>query len=114
MNKYNAKKTTLDGITFDSRLEANRYCELMMLQRAGEIQQLTLQPKFTLQDGFKKNGKTYRPITYIADFMYFDNVSRKWIVEDAKGVETEVFKIKRKLFERKYDNYEIKEIKKGK
>ena len=112
MNKYNAKKTELDGITFDSKLEANRYAELKLMERAGVIQQLQLQPKFTLQEAFEKDGKKYRAITYIADFMYFDNEKRQWVVEDAKGVETEVFKIKRKLFEYKFRNYTIKEIKK--
>lgn len=111
MNKYHAKKTTVDGIEFDSRLEANRYCELKLLERAGQIQQLTLQPKFTLQEGFRKNGEYFRPIVYIADFMYFDNAKRKWIVEDAKGMKTEVYKIKRKLFEYKFGNYTVKEIK---
>lgn len=112
MNKYNAKKTELDGITFDSRLEANRYCELKIMERTGLIQKLQLQPKFVLQEAFEKNGKKYREISYIADFMYFDNEKRQWVVEDAKGIETEVFKIKRKLFEYKFGNYTIKEIKK--
>lgn len=110
MNKYGNVKTTLDGITFDSKLEASRYAELKLLERAGEIQQLQLQPKFTLQDAFEKNGKKYRAIVYIADFMYFDNAKRKWIVEDTKGMKTDVYELKKKLFEYKFKNYEIKEI----
>ena len=110
MNKYGNVKTTLDGITFDSKLEASRYAELKLLERAGEIQQLQLQPKFTLQDAFEKNGKKYRAIVYIADFMYFDNQKRKWIVEDTKGMKTDVYELKKKLFEYKFRNYEIKEI----
>ena len=110
MNKYGNVKTKLDGITFDSKLEANRYAELKLLERAGEIQQLKLQPKFTLQDAFEKNGKKYRAIVYIADFMYFDNSKRKWIVEDTKGMKTDVYELKKKLFEYKFKNYEIKEI----
>lgn len=110
MNKYNAKKTEVDGIVFDSAREAARYRELKLLERAGAIQQLILQPKYTLQDGFKKNGKTYRPIHYIADFAYFDNEKRKWIVEDVKGFRTKEYSIKKKLFEYKFHNYEIVEI----
>lgn len=108
MSKYRNRKTIIDGITFDSKGEANRYCELKLLQRAGEISDLTLQPKFTLQESFKKNGKTHRAITYTADFQYFDKLSRKWVIEDFKGVETEVFRIKRKLFEKEYPQYELR------
>ena len=55
---------------FDSIRESQRYKELKLLERAGEISNLKLQPKFLLQDSFKKNGKTYRKIEYIADFSY--------------------------------------------
>ncbi|NLB90534.1 MAG: DUF1064 domain-containing protein [Clostridiales bacterium] len=104
--KYRNRKTIIDGITFDSKGEANRYCELKLLQRAGEISDLTLQPKFTLQESFKKNGKTHRAITYIADFQYQEN--GKTIIEDYKGMETEVFRIKRKLFEKRYPDKELR------
>lgn len=70
MNKYGNRKVVIDGIKFDSQKEGNRYCELKLLQRAGEISNLQLQPKFVLQEGFKKKGKTYQAITYYADFMY--------------------------------------------
>ena len=50
--------------------ESRRYKELKLLERAGEISNLKLQPRFLLQDSFKKNGKTYRKIEYVADFMY--------------------------------------------
>ena len=70
MNKYFNKKTVVDGIQFDSKLEANRYCELKLLEKSGEIKDLKLQPKFLLQESFKKNGKTYRKVEYIADFTY--------------------------------------------
>jgi hypothetical protein len=104
--KYRNRKTTIDGITFDSKGEANRYCELKLLQRAGEISNLTLQPKYILQESFKKGKKTHRAITYIADFQYQEN--GKTIVEDFKGVETEVFRIKKKLFEKRYSQYELR------
>ena len=71
MNKYRNKKTQVDMYVFDSIAESKRYKELALLQRAGEIQNLKLQPRFLLQESFKKNGKTYRQIEYIADFMYW-------------------------------------------
>ena len=73
MNKYHNKKTIINGIQFDSKKEANKYYELWILQRTGQISNLQLQPKFLLQPSFKKNGKTYRKIEYIADFMYNEN-----------------------------------------
>lgn len=70
MNKYRNKKIQVDMYVFDSIAESKRYRELKLLERAGEISELELQPKFLLQEGFKKNGKTYRKVEYIADFMY--------------------------------------------
>ncbi len=102
MNKYHNKKTVIDGITFDSKKEAQRYAELRLLEKADEINCLDLQPKFTLQEGFKKNGKAYKPITYIADFMYWDTRLKTTVVEDVKGVKTEVFRIKQKMLEANY------------
>lgn len=104
--KYQNKKIIVNGIKFDSKKEANRYYELLLLQKAKIITNLELQPKFLLQDGFKKNGKTYRRIEYIADFKYIEN--GKTIVEDVKGFKTEVFKLKHKLFEYKYPELELK------
>ena len=70
MSKYNNKKAQVDMYVFDSIAESRRYKELALLERAGEIKDLQLQPRFLLQEGFRKNGKTYRKIEYIADFMY--------------------------------------------
>ena len=70
MNKYRNKKVIVDDYIFDSIQESKRYKELKLLLRAGEISNLQLQPRFLLQKGFKKNGKTYRKVEYIADFMY--------------------------------------------
>lgn len=110
-SKYKAKKTTVDGIKFDSKREANRYCELKLLEKAKEIRDLELQPRFLLQDKFKdRNGKTHRKIEYVADFMYVDKAGRN-VVEDVKGVLTDVYKIKKKMFLKKYDDkYEFREI----
>lgn len=108
MSKYRAKKTEIDGIKFDSRKEAKRYTELKLLERNGDIDDLTLQPRFLLQEGFRKNGKTYRKIEYVADFMYQQD--GKLIIEDVKGIKTDVYKLKQKLFEKRYQDLTIKEI----
>lgn len=110
MNKYHNTKVVFDGIVFDSKKEKKRYYELQLLLRANEIRDLELQVEYELQPAFKKNGITYRKITYIADFKYFDNKLNKWIVEDTKGFRTDVYKIKKKLFEYKYPELEIREI----
>ncbi len=106
MSKYNNKKVQVDMRVFDSVLEAKRYRQLALLERVKAIKNLQLQVPFLLQEGFRKNGKTYRKIEYIADFVYEEN--GKTVVEDTKGVKTEVFKIKQKLFEYKYPNLSIK------
>ena len=108
-NKYKNRKVIINNIEFQSLAEGKRYKELVLLQRAGRITELQLQPKFLLQESFRKNGKTFRKIEYIADFMYEEN--NKIIVEDVKGKETEVFKLKRKLFEKKYPELEVRIIK---
>lgn len=109
MNKYRNKKVIVDGEEFDSKKERNRYKELRLLERAGEISNLELQPRFLLQDKFKKNGKTYRKIEYVADFKYIEN--GKTIVEDVKGMQTDVFKLKHKIFEKVYPDLELRIIK---
>ncbi len=108
MSKYRNKKIVIDNIKFDSNLEATRYKELKLLQRAKQISNLRLQVPFVLQESFKKNGKTYQAIKYIADFVYEEN--GQTIVEDTKGMKTETFKIKQKLFEYKYPDLNLKII----
>lgn len=108
--KYNSIKTTVDGITFDSRAEAARYQELKLLERGKFILDLKLQPEFELIPSFRKNGKTYRKTVYRADFSYFDMDLGRTVVEDVKGVLTPVYKLKKKLFEYKYPEYEITEV----
>lgn len=68
-SKYNALKTTVDGILFDSQKEANRYCELKLLLRANKIQNLLRQVKFKLIP----KSSTERAVNYIADFVYTEN-----------------------------------------
>lgn len=109
MNKYRNKKVIVDEKEFDSKREENRYKELKLLERAGEIKDLELQPRFLLQDSFKKNGRTFRKIEYVADFKYIEN--GKTIVEDVKGMQTDVFKLKHKIFEKVYPDLELRIIK---
>ena len=108
-SKYGANKTEVDGITFDSRKEARRYAQLKLMERAGAISDLQLQVKFILipaqrepdktgKRGGVIKGKTIeRECSYIADFVYVDNDTGETVVEDAKGMKTEVYKIKKKL-----------------
>ena len=106
--KYKNKKTQVDMYVFDSDLEARRYKQLALLEQVGEIKNLKLQVPFLLQESFRKNGKTYRKIEYIVDFVYEKN--GQTIVEDTKGIKTDVFKIKLKLFEYKYPDLSLKII----
>lgn len=111
MSKYHSKKAVVDGIEFDSKAEAKRYCELKMLERAGKIKDLSLQHKFELQPSFKKNGKTIRAIVYVADFVYLDLERMRIEVEDVKGFKTKEYLLKKKLFEYKFPTLTITEIK---
>lgn len=107
-NKYKNKKVVIDNILFDSKKEGNYYTKLKILKDAGKITDLELQKRFVLQQGFKLHGKTYRSITYVADFVYKDDKGQVHIV-DTKGYRTEVYKIKKKLFMKKY-GIEIEEV----
>ena len=95
-HKYNAKPAVIDGHKFPSKAEAARYGELKLMAAAGLITSLQLQPSFVLQKGFTDNkGEKHRAIKYVADFQYIENGAT--VVEDVKGIETPVFKIKLKL-----------------
>ncbi len=100
-SKYGNRKTVVDNITFDSAAEAKYYVQLKWLKQAKQIKEFKLQPKFLLQEAFKKNGKTFRKIEYKADFKVYRTDGTIEIV-DIKGAITKEFAIKRKLFERKY------------
>lgn len=102
-NKYNAHKTVVDGITFDSRKEAKRYAQLKVLEQAGEITDLRLQVPFILIP----KSKYGRVIKYIADFTYND-VNGCQIVEDTKGIKTPVYRLKKRMMQELY-GIEIKE-----
>lgn len=97
-------KTEIDGIKFASPGEAERYLELSIQFRKGEICGYCLQPKYQLQPKFRKNGILFREISYIADFRIIRE-DGKTEIEDVKGwggYTTPEFKLKRKLFEYKY------------
>ena len=107
-NKYRAKKTVIDGITFDSKAEARRYSELKLLQMGRKIKNLELQPRFELQPGFTHKGKKIQAINYIADFAYIDCETGANVVEDVKGMRTKEFNIKYKLFLKKYPDIDFR------
>lgn len=95
-SKYNAKKIRIDGITFDSKAEAKRYTELIMLQKSGVISDLQRQVEFTLIPTQYIDGKCVeRACKYKADFVYTEDGKR--IVEDVKGQKTKDYIIKRKM-----------------
>lgn len=102
-NKYRNKITELDGIKFHSRKEAARYSQLKLYEKGKLIENLRLQVSFELIPKMVINGKTERAIKYIADFAYYDTVSKKEIVEDTKGMITDVFKLKYRLMKQIYD-----------
>lgn len=111
-NKLNNKKIQIDGFTFDSMLEADYYTHLKLLKKLGDVLHFHLQPKYVLQEGFYKDGKYIRPITYKADFLVF-YADKHVEVVDTKGFETQQFKIKRKMFEDRYPELELKIVKLG-
>ena len=102
MSKYHAKKTTVNGITFDSKREAARYSELLLLLRAGKISALRRQEKFVLIPAQRDTaGKVIeRECSYKADFAYIEN--GETVVEDVKGMRTKEYIIKRKLMLYRY------------
>lgn len=95
INKYNAKKTIIDGIRFDSKKEAMRYSELRIMERAGQIERLELQPEFELLPSFTLDGKKIRGVKYRADFSYYIGESR--YIEDTKGYRTPEYRLKIKF-----------------
>ena len=99
-NKYHAKKTVVDGMTFDSRREADRYLVLKSMEEDGDIEDLRRQVRYELVPAFDVDGKHCRPVFYVADFVYVED--GKTVVEDVKGMKTDVYRLKSKLFARRY------------
>lgn len=108
MRKYGSKKVMYDGIVFDSKKEMRRYCELKLMERAGNIKNLELQKPFELipaqrepdtigkRGGLIKGKVIENSVKYVADFVYTDENGRR-IVEDTKGFRTKDYIIKRKM-----------------
>lgn len=101
-SKYHAQKTTVDGITFDSRKEADRYLALKGMEEDGAISDLRRQVRYELIPAFDVDGRHYRPVFYVSDFTYTDGETGKEIVEDVKGMRTDTYRLKSKLFARRY------------
>ena len=95
-SKYNNKKTKVDGITFDSKKEADRYVFLTHRATIGEVLDLHLQVPFI----FALEGK--KMFTYKADFVYYDKTLSKTVIEDVKGMRTPLYKLKKKLIEHQH------------
>jgi len=104
--KYNNKRVRVDGILFDSQKEADYYSELKLQLRAGVIKGFCRQPEFILVDGFADK----KPVIYKADFIVFKQDGTAEII-DVKGMETEIFKLKKKQFEDKFPGLELKTVK---
>ena len=99
MTKYRAKKTTFDGIEFDSQAEARRWAHLCLLEKAGEVRNIRRQVPYVLAQSVKLYGETRaRPsVRYVADFVYEDVKWGRMVVEDVKGMDTPMSRLKRHL-----------------
>lgn len=108
-SKYHAQKTTRNGITFDSKHEAGRYAELKILERAGKISGLKTQVSYLLIPAQydEEHRCIERSCRYVADFVYHRD--GQIVVEDAKGMKTDVYRIKKKLMLQVY-GIRIKEV----
>jgi Xaa-Pro aminopeptidase len=98
-NKYGARKTVVDGLKFDSQREAKRWQELKLLEKAGEITARVRQIVYELAPAVKLHGEARKKpaLRYVADFRYITLPDFAYVVEDAKGHETDVARIKRHL-----------------
>ena len=108
-SKYKNKKSEYKGIKFDSIKERNWYMVLENYVRNGRIKELKRQVPFELIPTYKINNRTVRKMQYIADFTYITTNDNKLHIVDTKGYRTEVYKLKKKIFEYKY-KMEIEEI----
>lgn len=112
MSKYNARRTTRNGYTFDSLAEADYYQKLAMAEKAGQISDLAVHPTFELQPAFTdRNGKKQRAIIYEADFSYIDKATGKRVIADYKGVSTRLFLLKYKMFLFRYPELDLRIVK---
>lgn len=109
-SKFGNTRVMVDGIWFDSQKEANRYSELRLMQRAGIVKEIELQPRFLLQDGYHcgQTNRWIRKMEYVADFRitYADG---RVVVEDVKGFKTAIYRMKAKMFRAKFPDVEFVE-----
>lgn len=135
MTKYHAKKTEVNGITFASRLEAERFQQLRLLEMSGQISGLMLQVEFQILKGWvnpgiisqdepdedgeliwiitsnpQKAGEKIRSKFYVADFVYYDKELHTWVIEDTKGVETAEFRLKWDYMKSLYPEYLYRKV----
>lgn len=109
VSKFYSKKVIIDGYKFDSKKESEYYLYLKSELKKGNIYDLELQKEYILQESFKLNKKTRRKITYKADFTFKTTKDDKLHVVDVKGFKTEVYRLKKKLFEKRYE-VELEEV----
>jgi hypothetical protein len=108
MSKYRNKKVKIGDLKFDSQIEYKYYNQLVWLKRNKQIKDFELQPPFILLDKFKTaEGKTIRAIKYIADFKVI-NLDGSFEIVDVKGKLTEVFKLKKKMFQSRYPDIKLR------
>lgn len=101
-SKYNARKVTVDGLRFDSELEAKFYGQLKLLQKVGAIDGFCRQARFIVTEGDTAGSAT----EYLCDFVIF-YPDHTYKIVDTKGVQTEVFKLKMKSFHEKYPRLKV-------
>ena len=101
-HKYGAVRTEVDGHKFASKAEAKRYGELKLLEKAGKIAHLTLQPSFMLLVWDCEVKHDVQIGSYVADFQYWDMEQEKIVIEDVKGVRTPVYQLKKKIVEHRF------------
>ena len=113
MTKYHSKQTIVNGIKFPSILEADRYSQLLLLLRAGEITNLKLQVEFVINQAYTdaETGERMRSVVYVADFVYFDMRTKRTVIEDTKGIETAVFRNKWRQIKELYPQYDRRILK---
>lgn len=98
---------TMDGIVFASKTEMRRYAQLKLMEKGKLISDLRLQPRFTIAE--KVNS--FRTAYYVADFMYIDCKTGAEVVEEVKGYETKIYRLKAHLFELMYPQFEFRVLK---
>lgn len=95
MNKYRNKPVQIGAEKYRSGLEAKRHQDLLLLERSGTISNLRREVPYVLIPGVRIQGRMRPPIRYVADFVY--TCDGKQVVEDAKGMRTPVYRLKRHM-----------------